>query len=164
MVTAVCFVATAWLAACDVFQAHQSKQTPPEISSVSQAVYRELENGNASLDRAQWIERDLAARYVLSLESSSSPERISGRGPIPLARNEGGWRQLTRREREDVKAQLSTYIALASDVLSLDAKRGIYVTHREQVISKRDSAIGYLRSLERFERQVGEGFEPAKGG
>jgi len=108
----------------------------------------QIEMGNESLAQANEVEKGLA-RYNLALA-------------MPMPNLDYNWKKRTRAERQELKRMLAHYLALSNSVLELDARKGLYVTHKEAVTGKRDAASEKQRSLETFEAIFGENYEPGK--
>ncbi|NJL25490.1 MAG: hypothetical protein HC902_10170 [Calothrix sp. SM1_5_4] len=102
--------------------------------------------GAEKMARARIISAELESKYSLPVAKSNA-----GRAD---------WSRLSKVRRNNAKELLAEYVSLLSGVLQLDAKKGIYVDHKDILIAWRDRAFDYQKSLEDFERAFGENYEP----
>jgi hypothetical protein len=113
-------------------------------------VYRqEVQVGNEKLDQATAVENELRTLNV----------NLDGASAKKLDKN--WFMQFSLDERRKVKEDLSHYLSLVNDIMALDARRGLVVTHKDQIISKRDNATAFEKLLEDFESVYGENYKPS---
>lgn len=151
-VTAVLFVSTAVLMACDAFHRTNKPETP--VSATDKAVA----DGNAKIEQFMALKQELEREHQIILQDMRDPQgRLIKASALA---QDYEWRNLSKAQRMAVKEKLSRYLALASEVLELDARKGIYVDQVERVIGTRDAAYRFQKSVENFEKIVGENFDP----
>lgn len=125
--------------------------------SGSDAASSLIQKGNSELREAEALEADLA-KYSVHL---AGLQAAGGKALNPQAMAQAYyWPHLTRQERWQVKQKLAEYLALVQSVLEIDARRGLYLTNKEVVFGKRDAAQDFQKSLEAFEKKIGENFDP----
>lgn len=108
----------------------------------------QVQQGDRALVQAASVEKDLA-KFNLSLLVNNPNQDYN-------------WQKRTKAERQEMKQMLARYLTLSNTVLELDARKGLYVTRKDEVVAKRNAATERQRSLESFERIFGENYEPSK--
>lgn len=109
----------------------------------------QIEIGDQALTQAATLEKELAdQRLGLSVAPNT----------------EYNWQKRSKSERWEAKRKLAQYLSLINKVLELDARRGLYVTHKEELLAKRDAATLRQRAIEDFEKIFGENYEPKHKG
>jgi hypothetical protein len=155
-VTTALFVGTAFLMACEAY--HHSENAKPGASAKGDVA---LNLSNAKLEEAMTVQAELSRTYSIILNDirDSNGRLVKG---TSLAQDYE-WRCLAKAERRSVKEKLAQFMALASEVLQVDARKGPYLTNKERVTNSRDVAFAFQKSVEAFEKLVGENFEPKAG-
>lgn len=147
-VTAVAFFGTLWaLAAC-----HRSSDNAPNTTEW-------VKEGQDQLKRADKIELELASVGVLIGEQN----QMSMNGTlVPQERivRDTNWRRFSRDQRVVIKQKLLKYVSIASSILEIDARKGVYLTQKALITSKRDNAFKMVKEIENAERMYGENWNP----
>lgn len=122
-----------------------------------------VQEGGEMMGKAMQIGAELGLRYQMHIQSHEARDHMGQKVNNNTLSQDYNWRRFTLSERNQVKGKLNQYVGLLSEILALDAKKGIYLTMKETVIGWRDGAIAYQRSLEHFEKTFGESYEPKTG-
>ncbi len=72
------------------------------------------------------------------------------------------WNKLSKADRQFAKEKLAEFISAVTRTFEIDAKKGIYLTGKEELQKQLDGAMDLRKSLDNFERTYGENFEPQK--
>lgn len=136
LVTLSLLIGTAALAvACKPFQRKSSTE-------------QQRQQGDQALVQAAAVEKELAG-FNLSLLVNDPKQDYN-------------WQKRSKAERQEMKRMLARYLTLSNTVLELDARKGLYLIRKDEVVAKRNAATERQRSLEDFERVFGENYEPSK--
>ncbi len=121
-----------------------------------------VQEGAETMKRAMLLGNELDARFQLAVQVSAEKSQDRQLMPERAHVHAYNWKRLSLAERREVKGKLNEYISLLSTVLQVDARKGVYLTNKDLVISWRDGALAYQRALENFEKIHGESFEPKR--
>lgn len=159
-VTAVLFVFTAYLMACDAYHSANKSTSNPSASAQQTAQLQTARADNAKLEQAMALKTELAATFRIILDDVRDPKGQVVKGTVMAV--DFKW-SMSKAQRRAAKEKLTKFVALSGEILEIDARKGVYVTNTDRVIAARDAASGYLKSLETFEKIRGENFEPKPG-
>lgn len=124
-----------------------------------------VSEGNTALTHAMIVGNDLTRRHQMRVQVQEPngvavPQRLR----TETLAHDYNWKRLSLTERQEIKGKLNDYIASLSRALEIDSQKGVYITHRDSVLRWRENALSYQRSLEDFEKIVGETFDPKRSG
>lgn len=163
-VTFVCLMTTAVLMACEAFRTASHTPGQPQAShqpQTAQTVEAAAAEANAKLEQIGALEAEMVGRYLFNFESIHD---LQGRRvKVEIMAMDYNWRRLSKAERTLAKQRLAQYLSMVNEILEMDARRGLYLTRKQQVLSRRDAAVSYQRSLENFEKIFGENYEAKPG-
>lgn len=123
-----------------------------------------VQQGGNTMGKAMQIGAELVLRYQMQIQNHEGRDHSGQKVNSETRAQDYNWRRFSLVERNEVKGKLNQYVSLVSEILALDAQKGIYLTMKESVIGWRDSAMAYQRSLEHFEKTFGENYDPKSGG
>src|SRR5205814_500870 len=95
--------------------------------------------------------KDLEGTYGIRLAKASA------------AADKFNWKEFSLQKRQDVQGKLAHYLQLINRILEIDAAKLITIENRAQLISNRESAEAFQRSVEGFVSSYGESFNPKSG-
>ncbi|MBX3020636.1 MAG: hypothetical protein KF799_03075 [Bdellovibrionales bacterium] len=156
-VTFVPFVCMASIVACEA--SHTAKKASDKAATADGKQI--IAEGNEKLSKAMALQAELHKEYSIVLQEVRDQQGRAVKTSVLAIDYQ--WRILTKEQRRSAKEKLAQYLALSSEILELDARKGFYVTNKDQVTAARDAAYSFQKSLENFEKMVGENFEPKPG-
>lgn len=119
--------------------------------------------GKAKWEDTELLTKELAQTYrILILDMPFRHNKLTIDGK--LMGQKFNWGRLTLSERQAAKEKLAAFITSTSRIIEIDAKKGVYVTHMDKVRSRYASALAFQTSLNLFEQNGGESFEPKNPG